>query len=76
MAEAEDLLAEGAATKTDAEDPDEGDDAVMDEEALRELVAEIVRQELRGALGERTTRNVRKLVRREIQRALATQALE
>lgn len=76
VAEAEDLLVEGAATKTDAEEPDEGDDAVMDEEALRELVAEIVRQELRGALGERITRNVRKLVRREIQRALATQALE
>ena len=38
--------------------------------ALRELVAEIVREELQGGLGERITRNVRKLVRAEIQRAL------
>jgi cell pole-organizing protein PopZ len=48
----------------------------MDEEALRELVAEIVRTELQGALGERITRNVRKLVRREIHRALTAQELE
>lgn len=45
-------------------------DAVLDEEMLRELVGEIVRQELQGPLGERITRNVRKLVRREINRAL------
>ena len=51
------------------------DEAVMDEESLRELVADIVREELQGALGERITRNVRKLVRREIQRALAVQDL-
>ena len=42
-----------------------------DEDSLRELVSDIVRQELQGRLGERITRNVRKLVRREIQRALA-----
>ena len=48
----------------------------MDEESLRELVADIVRQELQGALGERITRNVRKLVRREIHRALTAQELE
>ncbi|MCF6232837.1 MAG: hypothetical protein L3J36_07040 [Rhodobacteraceae bacterium] len=53
-----------------------GDDAVLDEESLRELVAEIVRQELQGALGERITRNVRKLVRREIHRALTAQELD
>jgi cell pole-organizing protein PopZ len=52
------------------------DEAVLDEETLRELVAEIVRQELQGALGERITRNVRKLVRREIQRALTSNELE
>lgn len=52
------------------------DEAVLDEDSLRELVAEIVRQELQGALGERITRNVRKLVRREIHRALAAQDLE
>lgn len=49
------------------------DDAVLDEETLRDMVAEIVRQELQGALGERITRNVRKLVRREIHRALTSQ---
>ena len=52
------------------------EDTVMDEESLRELVADIVRQELQGALGERITRNVRKLVRREIHRALTTQELD
>lgn len=51
-------------------------DDPLDEDALRDLVAEIVRQELQGALGERITRNVRKLVRREIQRALASQDLQ
>ncbi|PCJ05260.1 MAG: hypothetical protein COB16_16370 [Rhodobacteraceae bacterium] len=51
------------------------DETVMDEETLRELVADIVREELQGALGERITRNVRKLVRREIHRALAVQDL-
>jgi hypothetical protein len=62
----------------DAE-PDEDlfpDDTLLDEESLRELVADIVRQELQGALGERITRNVRKLVRREIHRALTAQDLE
>lgn len=53
-----------------------GDDQLMDEEALRDLVSEIVRSELQGALGERITRNVRKLVRREIHRALTAQEME
>jgi hypothetical protein len=52
------------------------DDAILDEDMLREMVSEIVRQELQGALGERITRNVRKLVRREIHRALASQELD
>lgn len=51
------------------------DGAVLDEDALREMVVEIVRQELQGALGEKITRNVRKLVRREIHQALAAQNL-
>ncbi len=55
---------------------EEGADTFLDEDALRDLVSEIVRQELQGSLGERITRNVRKLVRREIQRALAAQELE
>lgn len=63
------------------DDFDEGDlfaqdENFLDEESLRELVTDIVREELQGALGERITRNVRKLVRREIHRALAAQDLE
>lgn len=50
-------------------------EALIDEEVLRDMVSEIVRQELQGALGERITRNVRKLVRREIQRALTAHDL-
>lgn len=52
------------------------DTTVIDEEMLRDMVAEIVRQELQGALGERITRNVRKLVRREIHRALSAQNID
>ncbi|MEM9855670.1 MAG: hypothetical protein AAF841_14670, partial [Pseudomonadota bacterium] len=50
-------------------------DVAIDPDMLRELVSEIVRKELQGELGERITRNVRKLVRREINRALAGQDL-
>lgn len=48
------------------------EDSVVDEDFLRDIVAEIVRKELQGDLGERITRNVRKLVRREIHRAMAS----
>ncbi|KAG1713630.1 hypothetical protein GQR58_002098 [Nymphon striatum] len=50
--------------------------ATLDEEALRELVSEVVREELTGPLGERITRNVRKLVRREIYRILSSQEFD
>ncbi len=53
-----------------------GADEYFDEDMLRDLVEEIVRKELQGALGERITRNVRKLVRREVHRALTAQDLE
>lgn len=58
------------------DEPYDGQDFVVDEEALRALVVEIVHQELQGKLGERITRNVRNLVRREIHRALTSQELE
>lgn len=45
----------------------------LSEEALHAMVAEIIREELQGVLGERITRNVRKLVRREIHRVLMSQ---
>ena len=52
------------------------DTGLIDEETLRRLVIDIVRQELQGPMGERITRNVRKLVRREIYRVLASQEFE
>lgn len=45
----------------------------VDEEMLRQMVMEIVRSELQGKMGERITRNVRKMVRREIHRVLTSQ---
>jgi len=42
-----------------------------DEATLRALVAEVLREELRGELGEKLTRNLRKLVRREVMQALS-----
>lgn len=52
------------------------EDGTIDEDMLRDLVAEIVREELQGTLGERITRNVRKLVRREIHRVLSSQEFD
>ncbi|MGB3243274.1 MAG: hypothetical protein WBB25_01970 [Sulfitobacter sp.] len=65
----------------DSEEPADGfdltaDDQLLDEETLRDLVSEIVQSELQGALGERITRNVRRLVRREIHRALTARDLD
>ena len=48
---------------------------LTENDRLRDAVAEIVREELQGVLGERITRSVRKLVRAEIQRALAARDL-
>lgn len=45
-------------------------EAILDEAALYALVAQIVREELHGQLGERITAQVRKLVRAEIAKAL------
>lgn len=71
---------DAGATSDDEDDAalwgDDRADAIIDEEALRDMVSEIVRQELQGALGERITRNVRKLVRREIHRALSSHDLD
>ena len=48
----------------------------MDADALRALVVATVHEELSGELGERITRNVRKLVRREINRVLTSRELD
>ena len=50
--------------------------AVLDEAALQEIVRQTLRTELQGELGERITRNVRKLVRAEINRALMARDLD
>lgn len=50
--------------------------AVLDEHALQEIVRQTLRVELQGELGERITRNVRKLVRAEINRALMARDLD
>ena len=54
----------------------ETEDGILDEETLRQIVADVVREELQGVLGQRITRNVRKMVRREVRLALAAQDLE
>ncbi len=50
-------------------------ETVIDEATLRILVAQIVREELQGQLGERITLQVRKLVRGEIAKALDSRNL-
>ncbi|VDC32097.1 hypothetical protein [Pseudogemmobacter humi] len=52
------------------------DEAILDEDLLRDIVREMIREELAGTLGERITRNVRKLVRLEVNRALTTREFE
>lgn len=48
----------------------------LDQAQLRDLVRQMIREEFQGVLGERITRNVRKLVRREINRALVSKEFE
>ena len=48
----------------------------IDNEVLQAIVRDLIRQELQGDLGERITRNVRKLVRAEINRALAARSFD
>ena len=46
----------------------------MEDADLRAMIVDVVRQELQGEMGERITRNVRKLVRREINNALTSKS--
>lgn len=70
MEAADAVFHDGGGSGNSAE-PRYSPDGAMDRAAMQALVAEIVREELRGALGEKITRNVRRLVRQEINRALA-----
>lgn len=49
---------------------------VLDEVALQQMIRQLIREELKGVLGERITQSVRKLVRAEVNRALAAHALD
>ena len=48
----------------------DNDDVFLDVEALRNMISEVVREELRGKMGESITRNLRRMVRQEIEVAL------
>jgi hypothetical protein len=50
-----------------------GQAPILDEESLRDLINSIVREELQGELGDRISRNLRKLIRREITQILEEQ---
>lgn len=50
--------------------------SLLDEDDLIQLLRQVIREELQGDLGEKITRNVRKLVRAEINRALTAQTLD
>ncbi len=60
----------------DAPRPSQGTDGIIDEEMLRAMVIDVIRQELQGQMGEKITRNVRKMVHREIFRVLASQDVD
>ncbi|MGL4234915.1 hypothetical protein [Tabrizicola sp.] len=74
------MVAEARATThriaTEILDADGTPLAVLDESALQDIVRIMIRAELQGQLGERITRNVRKLVRAEINRALVERDLD
>jgi hypothetical protein len=67
--EAEALLRDVEGAATPSGEP-------LDQDALMQLVRSLIREELQGSLGERITQNVRKLVRAEINRALAARSLD
>jgi hypothetical protein len=50
--------------------------ALYDEDELRKLIQTLFREEMSGPMGERITRNIRKLVRAEVGRMLAAQELQ
>lgn len=70
--------AQDDADRAEPDPPQDADDATgyLNEDILREIVRDMIQAELQGTLGERITRNVRKLVRSEINRALAARDYE
>ncbi len=78
--EAEPFEAEEPDVEAETVEPDVEVETVeataIDASEMRPLIAAMIRDELQGDLGERITRNVRKLVRQEIQRALTVREIE
>lgn len=68
-------LQEAKFAKDDLTGADDGA-GFLNEDLLRDIVRDMIKAELQGTLGERITRNVRKLVRAEINRALASRDYE
>ncbi len=56
--------------------PQASPEVLFDEDVLRAMVQAIFREEMAGPMGERITRNIRKLVRAEVGRMLAAHELE
>lgn len=69
------LAGEGDDAFAGADEAPEAPMLDIDSDALADLVRDILRDELQGAMGERMTRNIRKLVRAEVARILATRDL-
>jgi len=65
-----------ASYRSFAQAPIDAQNMMFDEQALRGLVQTIFREEMAGPMGERITRNIRKLVRAEVGRMLAAHELE
>jgi hypothetical protein len=70
LSQPEASAANGAVSPDDAAEFDDTSE-FLNEDILREIVRDMIREELQGTLGEQITRNVRKLVRAEVNRALA-----
>ncbi len=64
-----------AASACPAGDDPRAPEVPFDEALLHDIVARIVRQELQGELGEKITRNIRKLVHSEVARELQLRKL-
>lgn len=64
----------GSGNTIDADDPAPVVD--LDEDTLRELIRDVLREELQGPMGERITRNIRKLVRAELARAVSLRQID
>lgn len=75
LEELSDEIAAAAPMDRVAEAAEEAGYDAYEDEALRELVRDLIVEELQGPLGARITRNIRKLVRAEIARALAAEQL-